>query len=254
MQTAEIAQPTIVPSATPAAVVLTDSSAQNGLGRNSTVKNVLEGLLVDAPGACGFDSLAVEARSPLPASWLSRYSFAMVRRGYLIRQRTDHAGRTTAIDAVGPGCCFPLEHAFARQGESPISGYAVTRASVCLCDHETLERGLAEGGTTPVQVHKLDGEAIARMERLADARGRPGAASKVAALLCALADTLRPGANNNGEPQTVPGEFLQRDLANLLSIRHESVCRAMREFGKDALIAKDGSGIVLLKREQLEAL
>jgi CRP-like cAMP-binding protein len=253
MQTAEIAQPTIMPSATPpAAVVLTDPSA-HALGRTSIPRNVLEGLLVDSPGACGFDSLAVEARSPLPASWLSRYSFAMVRRGYLIRQRTDHAGRTTAIDAVGPGCCFPLEHAFARHGESPISGYAVTRALVCLCDHETLERGLSEGGSTPVQVHKLDGEAIARMERLADARGRPGAASKVAALLCALSDTLRPNAASS-EPQTVPGEFLQRDLANLLSIRHESVCRAMREFGKESLITKDSTGIVLLNRERLEAL
>jgi CRP-like cAMP-binding protein len=248
MQTAEIAQPVI--TSTPATALNEQSGAQHRIG-SAAAKSILEGLLGDAPGG-GFDSLAMEARSPLPASWLSRYSFAIVRRGFLVRQRTDHAGRTTAIDAVGPGCCFPLDHALTKNGESPISGYAVTRALVCLCDHETLETGLTEGGMNAVQVHKLDGEAIARMERLADARGRPGAASKVAALLCTLADTLRPGAQN-GEA-VVPGEFLQRDLANLLSIRHESVCRAMREFGKEGLITKDSDGIVLLDRERLEAL
>lgn len=217
--------------------------------RPSVVRSALEGLLADSPGACGFDSLAVEARSPLPASWLSRYSFAIVRRGYLVRQRSDAAGRITAVDAVGPGCSFPLEPP--SGGENSISGYAITRALVCLCDQETLEHGMLEGGSTALQVHQLDSAAISRMERLADARGRPGAASKVAALLCALADTLHPGQHGDN---TVPGEFLQRDFASLLSIRHESVCRAMRDFGKSGLITKSGDRIHLTDRERLQSL
>jgi CRP-like cAMP-binding protein len=182
---------------------------------------------------------------------LSRYSFAIVRKGYLVRQRSDSSGRITAVDAVGPGCSFPLEAPMGNGAETHISGYAVTRALVCLCDQETLEHGLLEGGSTALQVHQLDSAAIARMERLADARGRPGAASKVAALLCTLADTLHPGEHGDN---TVPGEFLQRDFASLLSIRHESVCRAMRDFGKSGLISKSGDRIHLTDRERLQSL
>lgn len=222
--------------------------AEHCVGCPAIARNVLEGLLGQSASACGFDSKPLEPRDSLPAAWLSRYSFAIVRRGFVIRQRTDAAGRTTAIDAVGPGCCFPID----RHGaDSAAAGYAVTRALVCLCDEETLHRGLREGGPTAVQVHELDAEAVARMERLADARGRPGAAAKVAALLCTLSDTLRPG--QRGESR-IPGELLQRDFAALLSIRHESVCRAMRDFQKAGLIAREGGSLVLLGREQLQAL
>ncbi|MFI5309175.1 MAG: hypothetical protein ACHQ53_17595, partial [Polyangiales bacterium] len=84
-------------------VVAKACGAQHCVGCPAAARGVLEGLLGESAEACGFDSLAIEPRSPLPPAWLSRYSFAMVRRGYLIRQRTDAAGRTTAIDAVGPG-------------------------------------------------------------------------------------------------------------------------------------------------------
>jgi CRP-like cAMP-binding protein len=119
---------------------------------------------------------------------------------------------------------------------------------VCLCDGETLERGLLEGGPVALQIYQLQSETISRMERLADARARPGAAAKIAALLCALADTLRPGTDR------IPADLLQRDLAGLVSIRHESVCRVLRDFTRHGLIAKDGDGIVLADRAQLQAV
>jgi hypothetical protein len=234
-----------------ASAVAPAKPCQHCVGCPAGARGVLESLLGDSPATCSFDSLAVEPRGPLPQTWLSRYSFAIVRRGYLIRQRTDAAGRTTAIDAVGPGCCFPLEGPGAGCVEGGTSGYALTRALVCLSDQKTMQRGLAEGGQAAVEVHQLDSEAISRIERLADARGRPGAASKVAALLCTLADTLRPGGQTG---QSVPTEFLQRDLAALLSIRHESVCRVMRDFGKRKLIARGPDGVVLADREALQAL
>lgn len=230
------------------APTLNEENTSPAYGGDGSETNVLEGLLGEAAGDRAFDSLAVEARSALPATWLSRYAFAVVRRGYLIRQRADPAGRATAVDAVGPGCCFPLDRALATYGGARVLGYAVTRAAVCLCDADTLERGLSEGGATAVQIFQLQGEAIARMERLADARARPGAAAKIAALLCALADTLRPGSGR------IPAEFLQRDLAGLVSIRHESVCRVLREFSRNGLIAKDSDGIVLVDRAQLQAV
>jgi hypothetical protein len=66
-----------------------------------------------------------------------------------------------------------------------------------------------------------------------------------------LADTLRPGQESSAQ---IPSEFLQRDLAGLLSIRHESVCRVMRDFTDKGLIAKQEEGTVLVDRPALDAL
>jgi len=225
--------------------------AQHCVGCPAIARNVLPGLLGDSTAGCGFDSMPVDARAMLPASWLSKYAFVIVRRGYVVRQRTDAAGRTTAVDAVGPGCCFPVDRDSIEGRGSATSGYAVSRALLCLCDAETFSRSLEAGGRTALQVHQLDGEAIVRMERLADARGRGGTASKVAALLCTLSDTLRPATPREA---TIPGEFLQRDLAALLSIRHESVCRVLRDFSDQGLVTKSADGLRIGDRAALEAI
>jgi CRP-like cAMP-binding protein len=229
----------------------THTNKKHGVGCPAAARGVLECLLGKTPEQCGFASLAVEPRSALPAAWLSRYSFAVVRRGYLIRQRTDAAGRATSIDAVGPGCCFPLDTSAGSSDDSSTSGYALTPALVCLSDDETIQRGLADGGPGALALHKLHSETTARIERLADARGRPGTVSKVAALLCVLADTLRPVDDPSAR---VSAEFQQRDLAGLLSIRHESVCRALRAFVQQGLVSRDNTGIVLNDRPRLAML
>lgn len=225
--------------------------AQHCVGCPAIARNVLPALLGDSTAGCGFDSVTVDTRTMLPASWLSKYSFAMVRRGFVIRQRTDAAGRTTAVDAVGPGCCFPLDRASNEGRGSATSGYAVSRALLCMCDGESFAHSLEAGGKTALQVHQLDSEAIVRMERLADARGRAGTASKVAALLCTLSDTLRPATPREA---TIPSEFLQRDFAALLSIRHESVCRVLRDFTDQGLVRKSADGLLLADRAALEVI
>ena len=187
--------------------------------------HVLEDLFGDSAAGDASDAIALEPRAALPASWPAQYRFAVVRRGYVIRQRSDARGHTTAIDAVGPGGCFPLERSVADASPSASGGYAVSRALVALCDDQTVTNALQSGGPTALQIHELESETILRMERLADARGRSGTAGKVAALLCVLADTLQFGP---GPGHSIPVAFLQRDLAGLLSIRHESVCRALR--------------------------
>jgi hypothetical protein len=210
--------------------------------------NVLEDLFGDSELADACESLALAARAPLPPNWAQQYRFAIVRRGYLIRQRSDASGHTTAVDAVGPGGCFPLD---VRAAEGS-AGYAVTRALVSLCDEPSVANALQHGGQTALQIHQLDAQAIARMERLADARGRSGTAGKVAALLCVLADTLeQPGV---GDGTRIPGEFLQRDLAGLLSIRHESVCRALRDFTGRGWIIKTDDALMLKDRAALAAV
>jgi CRP-like cAMP-binding protein len=218
-------------------------------GYTADAHDSLESLIGDGAGAYQFDSLSIEARESAPAAWWSRYSFAVVRRGYLIRSRTAADGKHTSIDAVGPGCCFPIDRMALVQGRSPTAAYAVARSALSMCDEETFTRALCAGGPIVLQLNRLEREAFTRMERLADARGRASAASKVGALLCTLADTLRPGQ----EDRRIPAEFLQRDLAGLLSIRHESVCRVMRDFTKRGLIERVDRSVVLNDRAQLEA-
>jgi CRP-like cAMP-binding protein len=217
-------------------------------GYTADAHDSLESLIGDGAGAFQFESLSIEARESAPALWWNRYSFAVVRRGYLIRLRVGAGGKRTAIDAVGPGCCFPIDRAVV-QGRPTAGAYSVTRALLSMCDEETFTRALGAGGTMVLQLNRLEREAFTRMERLADARGRASAASKVGALLCTLADTLQPGQ----EDRRIPAEFLQRDLAALLSIRHESVCRVMRDFSKRGLIERVDRAIVLKDLQQLES-
>lgn len=239
------------PSCGPGAALQAPDGSRHCVGCPGVSRGILAGLLDDSVNACGFDSVVLEARDPVPSSWPRKYGLALVRRGYLIRLRGDPAGHTTAIDAVGPGCAFPIGLGEGVDGEDPELGYAVGRTLVCLCTPPTLEGGLVGGGTTAVDLHRLLIEGIQRMERLADARGRSSAASKVAALLCTLADTLRPGSPTGCE---LPADFLQRDLAALLSIRHESVCRVLRSFIDQGLVARDAEGMHLLDRARLESL
>jgi CRP-like cAMP-binding protein len=212
--------------------------------------HVLEDLFGDAAAGDACDAIALEPRAALPASWPAQYRFAVVRRGYVIRQRSDARGHTTAIDAVGPGGCFPLERS-AESAPPASGGYAVSRTLVALCDEQTVATALQSGGATALQIHELESETIVRMERLADARGRSGTAGKVAALLCVLADTLQFGP---GPGHSIPGAFLQRDLAGLLSIRHESVCRALREFSGRDLVERTSDALILKDRAALEAV
>ena len=212
--------------------------------------HVLEDLFGESAAGDACDAITLEPRAALPASWPDQYRFAVIRRGYVIRQRSDARGHTTAIDSVGPGGCFPLAHN-ADGGVSASGGYAVSRALVALCDEQTVANALQHGGATALQIHELESETIVRMERLADARGRSGTAGKVAALLCVLADTLQPGA---GKGHSIPGAFLQRDLAGLLSIRHESVCRALREFSGRGLVERVSDALLLKDRPALEAV
>jgi len=214
-------------------------------------RNVPDELRSDGSQILTFDSQAIEAREALPQSWWERYSFALVRRGYLIRERSDGAGRATAIDAVGPGCWFPLDSGARHEHGPALSAHALSRTLLCLCDEAAVSDALRTGGASALKVHELDRQALARMERLADARGRASALAKVGALLCTLADTLRPNGDGGNR---VPADFLQRDLAGLLSIRHESVCRVLRGMARSGLIERDSEGIFIRDRAELERL
>ncbi len=218
----------------------------------ATRAGILHGLVGESSESCQFESLAVEPRETVPLKWFGRFALGIVRRGLLIRQRTDARGRVTAVDVVGPGGLFPVEHQRnGAQDGSMAAGYAATRTLICLCEPESVNAGLVAGGDTAVDLSKLYLDALYRMERLADARARPNTDSRVAALLCALVDTLTPSAEPTAR---VPAGFLQRDLAALLSMRHESVCRVLRAFADNGLISRDAEGIQLLDRAQLAAV
>jgi CRP-like cAMP-binding protein len=167
-----------------------------------------------------------------------------VRRGIVVRQRIDADGSAIAVDAVGPGGAIPL----AEGGDATSSGYAVDDSLLCLCPRRRLRDAVDAGAPTSAQVLALHASALDRVERIAQARGRPKAIASVAALLCALADTLSPPRRL----ACLPASLQQRDLGALLSMRHESVCRAMQALAGRGAITRTGDGIRLLDRARLE--
>ena len=204
------------------------------------------GALVDAESArCELRCLFVPARHPLPPRWYGAYGLALVRRGILVRQRLDATGSAVAVDAVGPGGAAPM----LESGDASSGGYAADDVLVCLVPRPQLRGAVDAGVPAASQVVALHAAALERVERIADARGRATALGRVAALLCALADTLAPPRRLDA----VPAALQQRDMAALLGMRHESVCRAVGILQRRSWIERGGDGIRLLQRECLEA-
>jgi hypothetical protein len=157
----------------------------------------------------------------------------------------DAAGSAIAIDAVGPGGAVPM----LESGDATSGGYAADDVLVCLVPRHALRGAVDAGSPAAPHVVALHVAALERVERIADARGRATALGRVAALLCALADTLAPPRRLDA----VPPALQQRDMALLLSMRHESVCRAVGILARRKWLERGPDGIRLLRREHLEA-
>lgn len=198
--------------------------------------------------SCAFLCLTVESRAPVPDRWFGAYGLALVRRGVMIRQCVDAQGRATAVDAAGPGCLVPL-----AQGSGPTgtAAYAATRLLVCLCPNDVVDREVErnEHHAAPDLI-RMQREAITRLERIADARGRSTVQSKVAALLCTLSDTLSPPRRRT----RIPSGLQQRDMALLVGVRHESVCRALGQLERKGAVRREPDGIRITDRALLEKI
>lgn len=202
--------------------------------------------LARGKNACAFHCSSLNSRDPLPRRWSESFEIGLVRRGVIIRQRVDSYGRVTAVDAVGPGCVFPLG---GPSGNGDSTGYAASDAMVCLCSSDILEAAIGLPDGTARDMIQLQREAIDRMERLADARGRATAEARVAALLVALADTLAPRRTRDH----IPSGIQQRDMAELVGLRHETVCRALRALEQRGAIDREGDELRIVDRSGLEA-
>lgn len=199
--------------------------------------------LVDQPSGCAFRCLAVAAREPLPLAWRREYGLALVRRGIIVRQRIDAQGRATAIDVAGPGSAIPITD----EGDGT-TGYAVDDAMLCLCPSPVLGATVDGGSTGARAVVSAQAAVLTRVERIAEARGRASAASRVAALLVTIADTL------SDRPLTsVPAAIQQRDMASLVALRHESVCRIIAALSRKGVIERTPQGLFIADRPALEA-
>jgi len=207
---------------------------------------VLRELVGRTKHECSFETANIEARSFVPSSWADRHAFGLIRRGVLIRQRLDEGGVAIAVDAAGPGCMFPIDPA--RQGGASVAcDYAATDLIVCLCPRRVVEDVLDESTTVGRDLLKLQGGALNRVERIAQARGARNARAKVSSLLMALCDTLSPPRTREGLP---PG-LQQRDMSKLLGIRHESFCRVLTQLEDDGAIARDAGVTSIVDRTLL---
>jgi CRP-like cAMP-binding protein len=208
-----------------------------------------ERLLPTEQSACTLRCVSLAAREALPQRWFDAYAIGIVRRGVVVRQRVDRHGRAVAIDAVGPGGLVPLGNGRARGATSVAGGYAASDALVCLCPTEVMTGALDEHAPTAGDMLRLEEQARERIERIAEARGCADVSARFGTLLCALADTLSPGRRR----EVVPADLQQRDLASLIGVRHESVCRALGGLVKRGIVAREDDGIRLVDREQLGA-
>ncbi|MBX3248689.1 MAG: Crp/Fnr family transcriptional regulator [Myxococcales bacterium] len=192
---------------------------------------VLEPLVGATKEACAFSTVHLASRLPIPPSWAS-FGIALIRRGVLIRQRVDDDGHATAIDAAGPGCLVPLD-------ELEGHGYAIGDTIVCMCPRSRLDEALS-GASVAQDLLDLHRSAIRRVERLAEARGASSGVRKVARCLVVLAETLSPPRVRDD----LPLGFQQRDLAALIGMRHESVCRALGVLERDGCVTRGGNGSI----------
>jgi CRP-like cAMP-binding protein len=189
--------------------------------------------------------MPVKARQPLPARWGDEYGLAIVRRGILVRQRVDSAGRASAIDIAGPGTAIPIS----ALNDNGATGSAVDDLLLCVLPRTTLENAIAQGGEEARGIVRAQASMLERVERIAEARSYLSALTKVASLLLAIADTLCPP-----RPLTaVPASIQQRDLAALLALRHESVCRSVATLEKSGLVVRNANGLHFSDRTALEA-
>lgn len=186
----------------------------------------LDSVVGKTKDACHFSTATVGARAPLPV-W-EGYDLAWVRRGVIIRERPALDGRATAIDAAGPGCMFPLD--------DDCTGYAAADAIVCLLRRPSLEEAIDRG--QGLQVLELHRATLLRVERLSHARGAPSLREKVCRLLVVLAESLSPPRIR----EDLPDGLQQRDLARLLGVRHESVCRVVGELEREGRLTRGPTG------------
>ena len=157
-----------------------------------TSVDALAHMIPPQANVCAFRSLAVRARAPLPSRWFREYGLGIVRRGIVLRQRLDSHGHAIAVDAVGPGGLVSLSMAVGGGEDSSVGGYAVNDVILCACPTEPMQGLMATHPQTPRDVVRLQAQALDRMERLVDARGRMTVVERVAATLLALVDSLSP--------------------------------------------------------------
>ncbi len=196
---------------------------------------------------CAFRCVSVRSREALPARWFKDFGLGVVRRGIIVRQRVDAHGRAIAVDAVGAGGLVPLAMGV-RDGDA--SGYAIGDALLCACTPDTARAWMDADPQIPRDVLQLHTQALERIERLADARGRATVLERVAAMLLALAGELSPLRRAD----VVSADVQQSDLAALVSARQETVCRALGALERRGLIARDASGTRIVDRPMLEAV
>lgn len=203
-------------------------------------------VVADGSTPCGFARGQLAARAPIPLAWVDRYAFVLVRRGVLVRVRSDATGAAVATDCAGPGCfvSLPVDN---RAGEL---GYAATELMVCLCPRETTERIIESDPASARDLVRGMSAAIDRMERIAQSRGQASAEARVAALLVTIAETLAPPRRRD----RLPSGLQQRDLARLAGLRHESFCRVLGELEKRGLVRRDPEGLEITDHDALAAV
>jgi CRP-like cAMP-binding protein len=210
--------------------------------------NVFDSLVREGRDSCQLVTASVEARASFQPRWAVEFAYALVRQGVVVRECIDTRGSASAIDAAGAGCLIPLSATVDSMTRMAYAAFAAGPATVCLLPYDTIERLVASGGGPVQELLDLQTQAMRRVELLTHVRSLRDALRAVGALLLALSDTLTPPARTD----LIPAGLQQRDLAHLLSIRHETVCRSIGHLEAQGIVERASAGIRILDRARLE--
>lgn len=204
----------------------------------------------DPTKKCLLQCNRITAREPFPMCWFETFSFGVVRRGVVVRERVEPGGSSVAIDAVGAGALLPLAMVGMGGARGDFAGgYAASEALICMLPRASFDALFAGVSSSLTELFQLQEHTRMRVERIAAARGALSASERMFLLLCALADTLRPART---EVDLVPSDLQQRDLAALAGIRPESACRIIRQLTRERAIERGADGIRILRDGALE--
>lgn len=177
---------------------------------------------------CVFRRASLGPREALPPDWAEEHAFLLVERGVIVVEGWLENGHPVATDVVGPGGMVLLT-------PRETFGHAASETRVCLMPRATKEHLGVDGWR---DIAMLEGTAIQRLHRLTLARSQRTARAKVLALLRVLGETLYAD-----EPRAwLISSLQQGDLAELVGLRRETVCRAFAQLEKEGIVVRTADG------------
>lgn len=174
-----------------------------------------------------------------------------VYSGLIGLNRTEPGSGATLAGLAPPGGTVGARHHFHGQATSA-SAHALTPTTACFVDGDTLRELLQRNPALGTQFLANFAQELEMVEeRLMDVGHLP-VRQRVAKLLLTMRD--RFGGPPNGVPQVVHLPISRERMAELISVRSETLSRALTDLERDGLVALAGRQMMIPSLERLEGV